>query len=810
MDSNGKPEVAPVRRVLPVFRTARLNTHVAAAPAAGPTSPFDSTPGEAVRMGPITPPAPPVVAPVAAEPGPKRMSFATMDARIASEDEKAQSDKQAAAAATASVLTGTTVTTAQKTADAVADMRLQQAMKAAKKVKGQLDMAKFGLVTEAQWLLFSPTRYDDYKTLTKDFSQLHQGNVAVVDGTMVSKKLYDARKQETTNPKAAVRLSAILKDVKGATISVNAFGKPGFAWKNYDKGSRVVIRAKPQRAFNGYGLELPNPEIVDKDLLGQIVPIYPPLKVTKGAKFKVEVDRHLDLIDVASQIIEADSGWHDKNAPVSMAEMTGFNSGKELIMSLHRPRDVRDGENAMRAAKLISAYTLVRKTAERSKAIKVDPKSIINIDMDQVQALKKRFPYPLTGDQHTVVDGICKSLKSPKPMDGLLSGDVGTGKTASFMLPMVAAFKAGKRCMLLTPNLLLISQFAREMGNFFPEVPVCTVNGKGIQGDPANSIVIGTTALINAMKKGKVGKMPDFLVVDEQHKFSVEQRESLNDVHTNKLEATATPIPRTAALATHGAHDLFLLRDVPVQKKITTEVLGAADGKKAGQAIIDALRRGEQAAVIYPLVTASEDVEGEAPKNDAKKAVNGAADNWKKYVPIEEIAVLHGKMKDAEKEEVLSDFREGRKKLLLSSIVIEVGVTLPELKTMLVTDADCFGVVTLHQLRGRLARHGGEGHFVLYSEKTEDPEALERLNLVADNTDGFDLAEKDAEVRGFGDILGIDGDGQSGATKALFQGVKIGPREISFAANIHEKAMTLGEAEEHNLLAKKGQNLRLA
>jgi ATP-dependent DNA helicase RecG len=739
------------------------------------------------------PAAVPASTPAATPSAPKRMGFASLDARVQAEDQ------QKALAQSASI------TTAQKTANAVQDLSLQKAINAAKSVKTKLDMAKFGLVTEAQWLLFSPMRYDDYKTLTDDFRKLHLGNVAVVDGTIVSKKLYDSRKQETTKVNMAVRLAVVIKDRHGSTINVSAFGKPGYAWKNYEKGSRVIIRAKPDRAFSGYGLELPNPEIVSKDLLGQIVPIYPPLRVTKGAKFKVEVDRHLDLMDVAAQIVEADSGWHDKDAPISMSEMTGFDNAKSLLMSLHRPSSVARGEDAMRAAKLISAYTLVRKTAERAKQIKVDPRSIINIDMREIEALKKRLPYPLTNDQHKSVDGICLSLKSPKPMDGLLSGDVGTGKTATFMLPMVAAFKAGKRPMLLTPNLLLISQFAREMNTFFPEVPVCTVNGKGIQGDPSNSIVIGTTALINAMKKGKVGRMPDFLVVDEQHKFSVEQRESLNDSHTNKLEATATPIPRTAALATHGAHDLFLLRDVPVKKNIVTEVCGAEDGKRAGQAIIEALRRGEQAAVIYPLVTASEDVEGEAPKNDAKKAVSSAADNWKKYVPLEEIAVLHGKMKDAEKEAVLSDFREGRKKLLLSSIVIEVGVTLPELKTMLVTDADRFGVVTLHQLRGRLARHGGEGHFVLFSENTEDPDCLERLNLVADNTDGFDLAEKDAEVRGYGDILGIDGDGQSGVTRALFQGVKIGPKEISFAANLFEKQEGLDVSG-----ASKSQSMRMA
>ena len=514
-------------------------------------------------------------------------------------------------------------------------------------------------------------------------------------------------------------------------------------------------------------------------------------------------------MDIAAQIVEADSGWRDSSAPVSMDELTGFRSGQELLANLHRPKSVDVGEKAMRAAKIISAYTLVRKTAERQKAILVNPKSIIPIDAKVVEDLKSRLPYPLTGDQDSAVNGICASLRGPRPMDGLLSGDVGTGKTLAFLLPMVAAHKAGKRCMLLTPNLLLISQVEREIKKFFPEVRVCTVNGKGIKGDDqASSIIVGSTALINAMAKGKIGRKPDFLVVDEQHKFSVEQRQALRDAHTNKIEATATPIPRTAALATHGAHDLFLLRDVPVVKSIKTDVFTKDQAKQAGQRIIDALNRGEQAAVIYPLVTSTMDEEGK-PKDDAKKAVTNAAENWKRYVPLEHIAVLHGKMKDVEKDAVLDSFRSGEKRLLLSSIVIEVGVTLPELKTLLVTDADRFGVVTLHQLRGRLARHGGEGHFLMFTENEDDPDSMERLQLVAENNDGFDLSEKDAEVRGYGDILGIDGDAQSGVTRALFQGVKIGPRDISLAANLHEKALKLGDVEEHNAQTKKGQSLRL-
>lgn len=745
----------------------------------------------------------------AAAPAPRR-GFAALEARLLAEDAQADASKPAASGIKS---TSALMSTTDKTNKALESIEFNKAIQAAKKVKGALDMAKFGLHTEAQWLLFSPGRYDDYANITDHFRNLSQGNLAVVRGRILKKTLYDSYKNVTESPRDAVRLSVLLKDKNGETINVTAFGKPGYAWKQHNKGDEVVLRCKPQRSFFGDGLELSAPEIVEKDLLGKVVPIYPPIKVTKGEKFRVEVDRNLGLMDIAAQIIEEDSGWNDRSAPVDMKELSGFNSGLDLLKSLHRPKDMRTGEKAMRAAKLISSYTLVRKTAERAKQIKVNPKSIINIDARVVEDLKMRLPYPLTNDQDKAVDGICASLRSPKPMDGLLSGDVGTGKTLAFLLPMVSAHKAGKRCFLLTPNLLLISQVEKELRKFFPDVPVATVRGKkgkkgGVEGDdPLASIVIGSTALIGAMEKGLIGPKPDFLVIDEQHKFSVEQREFLCDTHTNKLEATATPIPRTAALATHGAHDLFLLRDVPVKKSIHSEIFTKDEGKKAGQLVIEALKRGEQAAVIYPLVTTSSDEEGK-PKEDPKKAVSNAAQNWSRYVPMDQIAVLHGKLKDEEKNEILDAFRRGEKRLLLSSIVIEVGVTLPELKTLMVTDADRFGVVTLHQLRGRLARLGGNGHFIMFTQN-EDPEAMERLKLVADNFDGFDLAEKDAEVRGYGDILSIDGGSQSGVTRALFQGVKIGPRDISFAANLFEKALSLGDAEAHNDVVRKGQTMRL-
>ena len=647
-----------------------------------------------------------------------------------------------------------------------------------------LSLERYGLATEAQWLLTVPSRYEDYQTFTDDFDAILQGSTAMVRGKVVSKAMFAGAKKRTINPRDATYLVATIENKRGQRIDVSAFGKPGFAWMPFVVGTPIVVRgtAKLNHINN---LSLAGVEIVPSNRIGAISPVYPNIKITKGDRFAERVVANYHLLDTAAHLVEIDTGWSQPMLRETLCSLTDFDNAKQLLSELHRPSSVKRGQQAQRAAKLLSAWGLVRTTNKRIHSVEVNPRSIVNISDDQVEALIKQLPMRLTNDQAEAIAGICQSLRSPLPMSGLLTGDVGSGKTLSFLVPMVATHHAGKKAMLMTPNNLLIQQVAQELAHYFPDDPVCTVTGAkgagkgGIQGDPNASIVIGNTALLHAMQKGKLGSMPDFLVVDEQHKFSVQQRQALMADHTNSLESTATPIPRTAALAFHGAKDLFMLRQVPVKKTIASRLANRSHAKEVHRHVLEALNRGEQAAVIYPLL-ASED------PTHSLKTVGDAASNWSKSLPLQEIAVLHGKMQDEEKVDILNQFRSQKKKLLLASIVIEVGVTLPELKTMLVIGAEQFGVVTLHQLRGRLARHGGHGDFILFSE-SDQPEALERLRMVVDHSDGFELAENDAKKRGYGDILGRDDAAQSGKTKTLFLGVDLKPNDLSFAIRLHQK-----------------------
>lgn len=668
-----------------------------------------------------------------------------------------------------------------------------------------LEMDRFGLSTEAQWLLTVPSRYEDYKTFTDDFRSLYQGTPALIRGVIVQKQMVDDRRRETTEPRYAVRLSADIRNARGQVITVQAFGRPGFAWRGYEAGSEIILRGTPKpNPYRGNEITIDGVEVVDPSDVGGIYPIYPAIRGAKGERFAERVRANSALHETAAQLVEAGTGWRDRSMGQTMSDISKFSNADELLRELHRPSSIQRGDEARRAAKILSAWALVRTTNKRVDSIEVNPRSIINIDRDQVEILKSRIPFPLTSDQRTAIDGICHSLRSPMPMNGLLIGDVGTGKTLPFVISMIAAFQAGKKAMLLTPNLLLIQQIEAELSTFFPEVPLCKVTSDGgVEGDSDSSVTFGSTALLSALKKGKLGRKPDFLVVDEQHKFSIQQREQLMDKHTNSLEASATPIPRTAALATHGAKDLFMLTQMPVRKTIASRRVGRAQALEARNMILGAIARGEQAAVIYPLI------ESDDPAM-ALKSVNEAAANWSRKVPVNQIAVLHGKTEN--KDEVLKAFRRGDQRLLLASSVIEVGVTLPELKVLMIIDAEKFGIVTLHQLRGRLARNGGHGEFIMFTE-SQTPDSLERLQLLVDHQDGFVLAEKDAELRGYGDILGLDGGSQSGKTRTLFLGVNVGPRDISFAVNLHERTAAAESAslapDTANAIARPGDSLRI-
>lgn len=640
-----------------------------------------------------------------------------------------------------------------------------------------LNQSKFGIDSAAQWLLVSPARYEDYTKVVTRFDNFKIDAVLVITGVIKCKNMFDSFKNKTTDPRRGQRIVVTLTDKEGYEVDAAAFGRPGFDWLPFHVNDTVTIRGTVSIFNNQY--QISGAKIVQKNLLGRVIPIYGPIRGTAGARFNEMVDKNVDFIDVAGNLVEYETGWGKGSSITEHPIFNRYKTAADLIEELHDPSTLESGLNACKAASLLSAYSLIRKAKIRSESKEPVPKSIILIPTDAVEYAMKLLPFPPTNDQNAAMHSIAKALRSPMPLSGILSGDVGSGKTATFLVPLIAAHKMGSRCMIMAPNLLLIKQIAAEIRQYFPGIPVCSITGDGIDGDPDNSIIVGTTALVGWVKKNPIKRKPNFLVIDEQQRFSVDQKNALAAEYTNVLEATATPIPRTAALVAYGDKSLFILRQIPVKKNIETFIVSNRHSNYIENSILQSVLGGtEQAAIIYPLVSGKEE-------EDSAVSVGEAFKGWSELIPHHLIAVLHGKLTDAEKVEVIRSFKAGEKKLLLASTVIEVGITLPDLKKMLVVDADKFGLVTLHQLRGRLARLGGEGVMMLFVED-EQSESIERLEILVKHSDGFSVSEKDAEQRGFGDFLSTDGDEQSGKTKSLFMGVKIGPLEIDAASKIME------------------------
>lgn len=625
---------------------------------------------------------------------------------------------------------------------------------------------RVGLDSDAQWLLCVPHRFVDLSQPVRRFSALALGQTVYVQAQLASLTGYDRRGGRVDVQRRPFRLTMKLRDEAGALVACTAFNV--FAWNRLQEGASMHLLARVGE-FRGE-LQLEAPEPVDPSLAGRIVPVYAAIrsKVAGEALGGYVRQALVEYGEQVGEVIEHAASWSP-----SVAELTGFARGADLVRALHAPASLAEGERAVLGARRCASVAVVRAAERRRAQVQPTLKSVIPVAADVVADLVSRAPYSLTADQSKVVSELVTDLRGSRPMNRLLSGDVGSGKTLPYLIAAAATVKAGRSACVLTPNLLLVEQLAAEMARVYPEVPVLTVTGGGVQGTqrPQQALVLGTTALAGFAKKS--GYQPDFLVVDEQHKFSTAQRDALCAPHTNFLEATATPIPRTAALITHGGMDVSIIEEIPVKKEVRTRIEGESTGAKVANHLLRIVHHErKQAAIVYPLVE-------DDPEQDYASVI-GAAGKWERHAPGL-VAVLHGRLTDEDKLAVLRDFKAGRKRLLITSTVVEVGVTLPDLKAMMIVNPERYGISQLQQLRGRLARLGGEGHCYLYCLELLDEDQRERLRMFCEINNGFELAERDAEVRGYGDVLGTGK--QSGDTRALFLNVDLKPRELAAAQN---------------------------
>ena len=429
---------------------------------------------------------------------------------------------------------------------------------------------------------------------------------------------------------------------------------------------------------------------------------------------------------------------------------------REVLRYVHAPADeaqIHAASVRVKYEELLRFGLAVKTQKRKNDAVVTVPKKY---DIERVRAFIKALPFELTADQKAATNEIFLDLKKPRRMLRMLQGDVGSGKTVCAAIAVYAVHTAGEQTAFMAPTEILARQHAENLGRLFAPFGVRVaflsgaVKGKERQAvlaglaDGTIHVVCGTHALI---QEPVAFKRLGFAVIDEQHRFGVAQRKILREkgFDPDVLVMSATPIPRTLAIALFGDMDVSTIHALPSGRKpIRTDVVDFADFNRLCERVATEIAAGRQAYVIAPLVAASD--------SDAY-SVPEAVELVRKEMPSGfSIAALHGRMKSAEKDAIVDSFRKGETDILVATTVVEVGVDVPNATVMIILNADHFGLSQLHQLRGRVGRGGNQSYCHLVTDVARGEE--DRLRILAETNDGFQISEEDLRRRGPGDVFG--------------------------------------------------------
>lgn len=605
-------------------------------------------------------------------------------------------------------------------------------------------LKRLDITSLAQLVLYLPQKFEDYT----DVAHTLRGWVGDSEKRVFRVTTVGAPVAGGSPPKVSIPIMA-----NDGQAILTAFGQVQ-GWSDLLPGTAFHVLGVAKEFGGKYYLNA-SKRIPDQ-WAGQIKPKYARKKgvlseENHAAMLELALDEHLE--DTVHHVREWFGGDADA---VPESEPSRI---RESLMQAHRPHSIGHGERAIGHIERLAAREMLHRAKTLASSRRVIGGAALACDPYLVKQMIDALPYRLTEDQLRAMREIVRDLISGIPMNRLLSGDVGTGKSITYLLPLVAA-AANHRVAVVTYNVPLATVLAEDAASLARsvgrDIPVTIITGAQKSSLPERGIVVGTSAVINhALKHGWVA---DVLVIDEQHKAGKQQRKALKTERTNYLEATATCIPQTGAFILSGGMDLSILRDRPYERKVETRIYGPNDRQDLFAILQETVNAGKQAAIIYPTING---------KNE-KSAAGKIFSQWQKHFGAR-AALLHGKMQDSEKESVLQAFREGRLSVMVTTMMVELGLTLPDLSTMVVVDPIRFSIVTLHQLRGRIARNGGSGKFCLYQR--EETSGLERLDVLIEHDDGFKIAEVDMLERGAGDLE--DDSAQHGKTGSILPGKTI-------------------------------------
>jgi len=600
--------------------------------------------------------------------------------------------------------------------------------------------ARLGVVTTQDLLWHLPHRYLDASSVSP-LARARVGEEIACVGRVVDKGVVPTR--------GGLRIfRAVLRDASG--VLECAWPGQAFLDRTILVGQTLLV-AGTVRFYHGRQLA-PREFLILADAGeemgpegGRVLPVYP---ATDGLSHKVIrglVDRHLEsLIALVRDVL-----------PASLRAELALPTLADALRDVHRPASVADAERGRRRLAFDELFDL-QLMLVRARTLAKRQRSGIAFEVrrELTTALKAALPYELTEDQKRAVREVTADMTAPERMHRLLMGDVGTGKTIVALFAMLLAVENDFQAALMAPTELLAEQHARTLSDLLapiglvPEVLLgrMTAAAKAAArkrlGQGSARIVVGTHALL---QESVAFRRLGLVVIDEQHRFGVEQRAALigKGAAPDVLLLSATPIPRSLALTLYGDLDVSRLRERPPGRgTVRTSVRGEAQRERVLDFLEAECRAGRQAYVVLPVIEESE-------KADLRAATTMAevlAARW----PDLAIGLVHGRLKSEERDRVMRRFRDGEVQVLVATTVIEVGIDVPNATVMVVENPERFGLAQLHQLRGRIGRGAGDSHCILLS----GGRAPERLKAFAATNDGFAIAELDLRERGMGDLIG--------------------------------------------------------
>ncbi len=621
------------------------------------------------------------------------------------------------------------------------------------------DLQRVGLVTVEDLLLRFPRRYED-RTAIQRIGTLRPGQVATITGSVVTSGLRPTRRP-------GFRLfELIVRDESGPARAV--FPNQAFLRDVFHPGQQVVLHG-PVEFRGSSGLQLTNPEYeivrgasVGEDdeatiHTGRIVPIYERAGSVTPRLQRLILDHLIaelseDLPDpLPARVREARKLPDRRRAIVE----THFPPAGTDLAALHACRTEAQQRLIFEEFFLFQAGLMLRK---RSRAADRKPRPVV-VDDRIREAARQVLPFRLTAGQKAASREIVTDMQRPEPMNRLLQGDVGAGKTVVALLAALVAMENGLQVAFMAPTEILADQHYLTIRRLLDRSrfrialltgSVTAARRREIRAELASGaihLVVGTHALAEeAVSFHTLG----LVIIDEQHRFGVRQRATLRakGVHPDVLVMTATPIPRTLALTAYGDLDVSLIRDRPPGRQpVRTIARKDSDRDDVYRMARAELQAGRQVYVIYPLVEESEKVD--------LRAATAMADHLRLAAfPEFTVALLHGRLKSDEKERVMAGFTRGDVHVLVATTVVEVGVDVPNATMMIVEHAERFGLSQLHQLRGRVGRGAHPATCVLLYQPHAGEAGAARLRALVESSDGFEIAERDLALRGPGDFFG--------------------------------------------------------